>query len=174
MKKNGKHPTESLWWSYAYLLLVAGIIVLLDQVSKLVVRNYLNIGEVWVPWEALVDYAVIVHTWNTGMTFGILRGTNGLFIAISEIIGISILFLYPRLIYGRNVVIVGLGLGLILGGAAGNLIDRVVIGYVTDIFMLANFPVFNLADASIVVGAIILSMSLIFNTADSELEAPQA
>lgn len=158
--------TESNWWSYTYLLLVAGMVVLVDQVLKLLVRNYLNIGEVWVPWDEWVDYAVIVHTWNTGMSFGLLRGTNGLFIAISEIVCISILFLYPRLIHQRNVVAVGLGLGLILGGAAGNLIDRVVIGYVTDMFMIANLPVFNLADASIVIGAVILSLSLIFDTAD--------
>jgi signal peptidase II len=158
-----KSSIERYWWSYAYMLMLAGVVFLVDQASKLFVRNYLDLGEVWIPWETLGDYAVIVHTWNTGMTFGFLRGTNGLFIAISEIVCICILFLYPRLIHQHNALVVGLGLGLILGGAAGNMIDRVAIGYVADIFMIDNFPVFNLADASILIGAVILSLSLIFD-----------
>jgi signal peptidase II len=52
---------------------------------------------------------------------------------------------------------------LILGGAAGNLIDRVAVGYVTDIFLIANLPVFNLADFCIILGALFLAMALIFD-----------
>lgn len=159
-----KRLIEQYWWDYAYLLILAGIVILLDQAAKLMVRDYLEVGEAWIPWEALGDYAVIVHTWNTGASFGFLKGTNGLFIAISEIIIICILFLYPRLIHRRNKMVIGLGLGLILGGAVGNLIDRVLIGYVTDIFLFYNLPVFNLADISVFLGALILSLGLIFNS----------
>jgi signal peptidase II len=61
-------------------------------------------------------------------------------------------------------MVIGLGLGLILGGAIGNLIDRVLIGYVTDIFLFYNLPVFNLADISVFLGALILSLGLIFDS----------
>jgi signal peptidase II len=154
---------DRLKWGYAYLLILAGLVVIVDQVAKLLVREYLAIGEAWFPWEAISDYAVIVHTWNTGATLGVLRGTNGLFIAISEIACIVILFIYPRIIKQRNILPIGLGLGLILGGAAGNLIDRVAVGYVTDIFLIANLPVFNLADFCIILGALFLAMAMIFD-----------
>ncbi len=151
-------------WGYAYLLILAGLVIVIDQVAKLLVREFLAVGEAWIPWEWVSDYAVIVHTWNTGATLGILKGTNGLFIAVSEIACIAILFLYPRIIQRRNILPIGLGLGLILGGAAGNLIDRVAVGYVTDIFLIDNLPVFNLADFSIILGAVILALVLIFDT----------
>lgn len=153
---------DRLKWGYAYLLILAGLVITLDQVSKLLVRENLAVGEAWILWEWLSDYAVIVHTWNTGATLGILRGTNGLFIAVSEIACIAILFLYPRIIQRRNILSMGTGLGLILGGAAGNLIDRVAVGYVTDIILIANLPVFNLADFCIILGALFLALTLIF------------
>lgn len=159
---------ERYWWGYAYLLLIAGTVVALDQGTKIWVRDFLTVGEAWAPWEAISDYLVIVHTWNTGMTLGILKGTNGLFIAISEIVCVTILLLFPRLVHQRNIIFIGLGLGLILGGAAGNLIDRVAIGYVTDVFLITNFPVFNLADVSIILGAIVLSLVLIFDQREPE------
>lgn len=155
--------TNRILWGYLYLFLLAGIVILLDQGVKLLVRSALSVGESWMPWEAISDYAVIVHTWNTGMTLGILKGTNGLFIALSEIICILIIFLYPGLIRYRDIRVIGLGLGLILGGAVGNLIDRLVVGYVTDIFLVNLLPVFNIADLAIFIGAVILALGLIFD-----------
>ena len=163
-----KAESERYLWGYLYLLLVAIVVIALDQGMKLLVRANLNVGGTWTPWEWLSDYAVIVHTWNTGMTLGFLKGTNGLFIALSEIICISILLLFPTIIRKRNTLTIGLGLGLILGGAAGNLIDRVFIGYVTDIFLVTYLPVFNLADLSVLFGAFILSFGLIFDNQEGE------
>lgn len=160
---------ERYLWGYVYLFLVAGIVIIFDQTTKLLVRMQLGVGESWMPWEAIGDIVVVVHTWNTGMTLGLLQGTNGLFIALSEIICILIIFLYPSLIRYRDIRVVGLGLGLILGGAIGNLIDRLAVGYVTDIFMVNLLPVFNLADIAIFIGGAILAFSLIFDQQDKSV-----
>jgi signal peptidase II len=86
-----------------------------------------------------------------------ISNANGLIIAVSEIVILAILFLIPRMSAGRYIVWVGLGAGLLLGGAIGNLIDRVALGYVTDVIYLSYLPVFNLADICILVGIIILA-----------------
>jgi signal peptidase II len=91
------------------------------------------------------------------MLFGMVSNANGLIIAVSEIVILSVLFFYPGMSAGRNIVWVGLGAGLLLGGAIGNLIDRVVLGYVTDVIYLSYLSVFNLADICILVGIIILA-----------------
>ncbi len=103
------NQNERYLWGYVYLFLVAGIVIVFDQATKILVRSELGVGESWMPWEAISDIAVVVHTWNTGMTFGFLQGTNGLFIALSEIICILIIFLYPSLIRHRDISVVGLG-----------------------------------------------------------------
>lgn len=151
---------KSYYWDYAFLLIVAALIVCLDQGSKLFVRTVLQPGESWMPLSGLSAYVRFVHSVNTGMAFGFLRNTNGLFIALSEIACIVILLLYPSLNRRWDGLLFGLGLGLVLGGAAGNLVDRAFLGYVTDIFLVNLFPVFNLADVSILIGVVLIGVSL--------------
>jgi signal peptidase II len=153
--------TKRSYWEYAYLLVIAGIALCLDQGSKLWVRATIPAGETWAPLAALSPYARFVHSGNTGMALGIARSMNGLFIALSEIACISILVLYPYLIRRGDALLLGAGFGLVLGGAAGNLIDRVLLGYVTDILLLNLFPVVNLADLSILAGAVLIATGLL-------------
>lgn len=153
-----KNPgVSSQLWNYAYLLIVAGIVVCFDQATKIAVRSLLPAGESWAPWVNLEPYIKFVHSWNSGMMLGMISNANGLIIAVSEVVILAILFLYPKMSAGRNIVWVGLGAGLLLGGAIGNLIDRVVLGYVTDVIFLSYLPVFNLADICILAGIIILA-----------------
>jgi len=150
-----------LLWDYAYLLIVAGIVLCFDQATKIAVRSLLPAGESWVPWINLEAYIRIVHSWNSGMILGMIGGANGLIIAVSEIVILAILFLYPRMSEGRSIFWVGLGAGLLLGGTIGNLIDRVLLGYVTDLIFLSYLPIFNLADVCILVGMIILAVTFL-------------
>jgi signal peptidase II len=131
-------------------------VVCFDQASKIAIRSLLPAGETWAPWTNLEPYLKIVHSWNTGIFLGMVSNANGLIIAVSEVVILAILFLYPRMSEGRNIVWVGLGAGLLLGGAIGNLIDRVLLGYVTDVMLLSYLPVFNLADVCLLAGMIIL------------------
>lgn len=131
--------------------LIAAAVFLFDQFTKSLVRNNLALGESWPSEDWLVK---ITHVTNSGAAFGILQG-QGLFLTVTAVIAIgAIIFYYafPPLEHG----LLRLALGLQLGGAAGNLVDRLRFGEVTDMFHFPHYPAFNIADSSIVVGLIIL------------------
>lgn len=132
--------------------LVAATVLGLDQLTKTIVRNGLAIGESWPNDDWLVK---ITHVTNTGAAFGILQG-QGVFLTITAIVAIAAIFFYyafPPLEHG----LLRIALGLQLGGAAGNLIDRVRLGHVTDFFHFPHYPAFNIADSSIVVGLFVIA-----------------
>ncbi len=136
-------------------LSVAGFVVVFDQLSKWVVTQNLVLGErvdllpifSWVRWH------------NDGAAFSILSGGSGwqLWFFVILAIGFAGFILYElrRLPVGHWVM--GLAYGLIMGGALGNMIDRITTGYVVD-FVLVHygdyyFPAFNVADSSLTIGA---------------------
>ena len=133
------------------LVLALAIVFSLDQVTKAVVRHNLLLGES-VPSDGFIR---ITHTFNTGSAFGLFSGQT-FFLILASFAGIGILLL----VYRHNPVpslLLRLSLGLQLGGALGNLIDRLRMGHVTDFVDVGSWPVFNVADASIVVGIVILA-----------------
>jgi signal peptidase II len=144
--------------TYAFLFVVAGILVALDQWTKSLVRNNLAMGTMWSPWDWLMPYARIVHWSNTGVAFGMFQNQNELFALLAFIVSIVIIYYFPRV--SPNDWIIRLALGIQLGGAVGNLIDRVLIGHVTDFVSVGSFAVFNVADASITVGVIVLLLGI--------------
>ncbi|NPV84652.1 MAG: signal peptidase II [Anaerolineae bacterium] len=144
--------------AYAYLVLLAGAIVFLDQLTKSWVRNTLAHGEVWMPWAWLAPYARVVHWSNTGVAFGMFQGAGQVFTVLAMIVSAFIIFYYPRVPAGDWSL--RLALGMQLGGAVGNLIDRLQIGHVTDFISVGNFPVFNVADSSITLGVAILLLGV--------------
>jgi len=145
---------------YLVLFLIAGTIVLLDQVSKYILRTNLPIGMVFHPEWTLSQYARIVHWMNTGAAFGIFQNMNIVFTVLSIIVSGVIIYYFPQV--PREDWLVRLALGLLLGGAVGNLIDRLHQGYVTDFLSVGNFPVFNVADASISLGVAILFIGMLW------------
>ena len=141
---------------YAILFSIAGAVVLLDQITKQIVRTNLPLGQVFHPELWLSRYVRIVHWYNTGATGGLLQGMNALFSVIAFIAAGVILYYFPRV--PRTERLLRLALGLFLGGALGNLIDRLLLGYVTDFISVGNFAL-NIADASIALGAVSLSIT---------------
>jgi signal peptidase II len=139
-----------------YLILagLAGTAVALDQWTKYLVRVRLELGEIWVPWDWLAPYARIVHWNNTGAAFGLFQSGGLVFTIVAFVVSLAILYYYPRVPAGQ--VPLRLALALQLGGAIGNLIDRLALGTVTDFISIGTFPVFNLADASISIGVAVL------------------
>ena len=135
-----------------FLLIQLGIFVFLaDQFSKYLVREFLFLYES-VPREGFLR---ITHTFNTGSIFGLFQGYNTPLILVS-FIGVAVLvLLYRSQRYPTGLL--RLSLGLQLGGAFGNLLDRVRLGHVTDWVDVGPWPVFNVADASIVTGLVILA-----------------
>jgi signal peptidase II len=142
--------------SYFFLFLVAGIIVALDQYSKWVVRTQLPLGEMWLPssMEGLLPYARIVHWYNKGAAFGMFQGLNAVFATLAIVIIGFIIYYYPRV--DPEDWWLSLAMCLQLGGAAGNLVDRLTFGQVTDFISVGTFPVWNVADMSITLGVVTL------------------
>ena len=137
----------------------AALVVALDQLSKAwVVRHLPAYTPVdWIPQLASLFSFTFVK--NTGVAFGLFPQLGGIFTILSACVILAIL-IFQRAIAGADVWLYG-GLGLVTGGALGNLIDRLTRGYVVD-FIDVNFwpfrqwPVFNVADSAIVVGVTIL------------------
>lgn len=143
---------------YLGLGLMAGVIVALDQWTKSLVEANIPFGGFWSPWPWLTHYARIVHWKNTGAAFGILQDFGGVFTILAIIVSIAILYYFPQV--PRQDRIMRLAMGLQLGGALGNLVDRLTQGYVTDFISLGNFAVFNIADASISSGVAVLIIGI--------------
>ena len=155
---NLNEKTKKHLKSYLILLPIAGLIVLLDQWTKAIVRMNLEFGDVWSPFEWLTPYARIVHWYNTGVAFGMFQDKNLLFSVLVFLISLSILIFYPKLT--EDDWFLRIALSLQLGGSIGNLIDRLTVGHVTDFISVGNFPVFNIADSCITVGAFIMIIGL--------------
>jgi signal peptidase II len=133
------------------------------------VRANLGLTEIWSPWEWLEPYARIVHWKNTGAAFGMLQGFGDVFTVLAILVSIAILFYFPQVPARERTL--RLAMGLQLGGAVGNLIDRVTIGWVTDFISVAFLPVFNIADFSITTGVVVLILGVWIKERQKEKEA---
>jgi signal peptidase II len=132
------------------LLQLAALIFLVDQFTKFLARELLSYGESFPRY----GFFRITHTQNTGSAFGLFPDQNTALILVA-FLGITILaLLYRNLRPTTNLL--RLSLGLQMGGAAGNLIDRLLLGHVTDFVDIGPWPVFNVADSSIVTGLVML------------------
>lgn len=144
--------------SYSVLIPTAGVLIALDQWTKAIVRQNLELGEMWMPLEWLSPYARIVHWYNTGVAFGMFQDKNLLFSILALTISVFLIIFYPKLT--EEDWFLRIALGMQLGGSLGNLIDRLTVGHVTDFVSVGNFPVFNIADASISVGVAVMILGL--------------
>ncbi len=146
---------------YAFLIGGAAIIIFVDQWTKGLVRSNLAIGEVYRPEFWLTQYARILHWTNTGAAFGMFQNLSIVFTILPFIISGAILYYFPQV--PRQEILMRLALVMQLGGAIGNLIDRLTLGHVTDFISVGNFAVFNVADASISGGVALLMLSIYLN-----------
>jgi len=140
------------------LVQLAALIFVLDQFSKFLVRDQLQLRESF-PADGFFRFT---HTFNTGSAFGIFRDQNTPLILVS-FLGIAILIMIYRS-QRMPTGLLRLSLGLQIGGAMGNLVDRLRLGHVTDFVDVGAWPIFNVADASIITGLVILAY--IFSIAD--------
>ena len=155
------------------LLGVAGISVALDQWTKWWVRENIEYGGQWLP-EGLMwlsPYARIVHWYNSGAAFGMFQNGNLVFTILAFIVIGAILYYYPSV--EADDWTLKLAMGLQLGGAVGNLIDRLVMQKVTDFISIWTFPVFNIADASISVGVAVLLLGVWLKEREEKMKAAQ-
>lgn len=150
------------WRDYIGLLILAGLLLLLDQWTKNLVRANVPTGSDWLPeglsW--LMPYARVRHWHNTGAAFGLFQGGSVIFSILAVIVAGFILYYYPHV--SKKDWWFRLALALQFSGALGNLIDRLSFkGQVTDFISLGKFAIFNLADSYISVGTGILLLGVL-------------
>ena len=145
---------------YWRIIAIAVVIVALDQWTKSLVRANIPMGSQWLPesLQWLMPYARVVHWSNTGAAFGMFKDGSMVFTVLAFIVIGLILYYYPQVESADWPL--RLAMSMQLGGAAGNLIDRLTIGRVTDFISVGKFAVFNVADACISVGAAILFLGV--------------
>jgi signal peptidase II len=139
------------------VFLVIVIVIALDQITKLLIMTHIG------PVESIriFPFLHIVHVQNTGAAFGSFKSLGStFFIVISMVAIVFVMYLLMKNAYNQ------FGLSLVLGGAIGNLIDRLLYGKVIDFidFFIGNFhwPAFNVADSALTIGiAVILLTSLL-------------
>ncbi len=146
---------------WALFLGVAAVVLSLDQVSKHLVLSRLPVGGAWNPIPVLQPFFTITHVTNTGAAFGLFQDWGTLFAIIAVLVVIGMVVFYRYL--PPDAMRLRVSLGLQLGGALGNLVDRVRLGTVVDFIDFKFWPVFNLADTAIVCGVSILAIYLLFS-----------
>lgn len=155
-------------WRGFLLPAVAVLTLVVDRISKWVVMDSLKLGESWNPVAALERWVSLTYVTNTGAAFGLFPDHGVIFMVIAVVVIAAIIFYY-RYLPGDQ-WLVQISLGLQLGGALGNLVDRLRYGHVIDFIDFKVWPVFNVADSSVFVGAVILAFYLLRHGEDWELE----
>jgi signal peptidase II len=147
---------------------IAAAIICLDQFTKILVRSNLELGE---EWRHSFGMLKIIYVVNSGAAFGILQGQTP-FLIITSLFGLAAIvlyYVYPPMDHG----LVRVALGMQLGGAAGNLIDRVRLGEVTDFVHFGSFPTFNVADASISTSIVVVLLFFMLQETGVQRPPPQ-
>jgi signal peptidase II len=144
---------------WLFLLGVAVLVIVADQIAKAYVSAHLALYSSWMPLHFLEPVFRFTHVHNTGAAFGLFPEGGSIFLVIAVIISSFIIYFYRQL--PAEAWLVRLALGLQLGGALGNVIDRVHRGYVIDFMHLEHWPVFNVADSCIVLGVVLLALEML-------------
>ncbi len=148
----GMHPSRRAVLALGLALAV----FVVDQGLKALVEGSMRVGE---SVEVVPGFLSLTHIKNDGGAFGILGGSQVVLLAGSAIAVAVVLWM---LLSGEPSAPTALGCGLILGGAAGNLLDRLSTGEVTDYVHFSFWYIFNAADAAITVGVVLLLISVLW------------
>ena len=163
--KTDKREVSLGWW-----YLIALIVLVLDQLTKTWVIAEFYLGQ----REIITSFFNLVHVHNYGAAFSFLSDAGGwqrwFFAALSAVVSAVIVVWISRLPKTRWIE--SLALALILGGALGNLYDRLVLGYVVDFLDFhwsgSHFPAFNVADSGITMGAVLLMLDMFITDQDTQ------
>jgi signal peptidase II len=135
--------------AFARAALVAGIVLVLDQVTKHTIAAGIAVGDE----RKILPGLKLVHLRNSGVAFSIFSG-GGALVLVFTLVALAVLLVYFARRPERPML--WLPTGMLVGGAVGNLIDRIASGAVTDFIKLPHWPAFNVADMSITFGVLVL------------------
>ncbi len=155
----------------ALMFVFSGLLVILDQWSKFMAMKYLS-GQPAVPiWPDVFELRYL-DKGNSGVAWGLLSGQMRIIIPLTCLTMLLIVVMLLRSDLRRSKMF-NISLAMILGGGVGNLIDRVTFGTVVDFlyFKYIDFPIFNVADCFVVIGAMLLFVYLLFMCKDEDLSS---
>ena len=139
--------------------IIVAVLFALDQITKTYVKNNLPLGQ---SNEVIQDFFYFTHVENTGAAFGILKNGRYFIIILTKIISFVLIYVMIK----NKSKILRLAISIVLGGALGNFIDRLLYGKVTDFLDFYifgyDYPVFNVADICVYIGTILLAIYIIF------------
>jgi len=136
---------------------VAATLIGLDRLTKWWAAGHLKLGE---PHPLIGEGIRLTRLHNVGGAFGAFPGSGGVFTGVS--IGVSAVIIVVLVLRRDLSLLFRFGMAVVLAGAIGNLIDRLANGYVLDFFEIRGFPVFNLADACVTIGAGLIIIYVLF------------
>ena len=169
---------------FRIFLITAAIVITVDHLTKWIIRTTMHVNQTV---EVLGNFFTISFIYNTGIAFGIFNRSNSTaktpILIIVSIVALGII-LYIFYSLPKNIKLSGLSMGLIFGGAIGNIIDRIVRGKVVDFFdvdffdinipklgiHMTRWPTFNIADSAVLVGIIMLFIIIIIHGGKTEGE----
>jgi len=154
-----RRQTKARWWRFGIL---AAVVLVLDQVAKIVVRASLE------PRESIAVFPgfSISRVSNEGIAFGFFPGRQAV-VAVLTVVALSAIAVALAGLVSRN-ALVAAGAGMLVGGSLGNLIDRLAHGAVTDFLDFTRWPAFNLADCAITIGAVLIVIGLMQDGEEDE------
>ena len=168
-----------------FILIVAALVIALDQVSKYMVATSLPLGGAWSPLSGTFPPFRVVYVTNTGVTFGLFKVTRLISVGIAVAVT-GVIIIYARHLRSDQ-KLTCVALGLMLGGALGNVIDRIRLGYVIDFIDVGisttRWYTSNVADIAIVSGVILLGLATLLDerkqrrrkrTSADSVKTPQA
>lgn len=154
-------------------VVLAVCVFLLDQITKRWIRQTLGPLPGREQITLLGDWLTLVYYRNTGVAFGLFQNLSPLFIVTSLLICTGLIYFYMTRLPAANRW-VQLSIGLVLGGALGNVADRIMLNYVVDFISIGWWPVFNVADSAVTIGIVILASYLLLDDAAIEAEPDPA
>lgn len=148
--------------------IIALVIVLFDQLTKWLIVSYMSLGQ---SITVIENFLYITSHRNRGAAWGILQGQMWFFYIITVIVVVILVMYIQRL--PKQQRLMGIGLGLMLGGAIGNFIDRIfrkeVVDFINTYIFTYDFPIFNIADSALVIGVgLILILTLLEGKQEKE------
>ena len=140
-----------------HTILLALFIVVIDQLFKFYIQTHMALG---MSIPVIQDVFHITYILNPGAAFGLFENQTAFFVIIAVCMVVAAICLYPRI--PEQYRLLRFATGLVVGGAMGNVIDRIKTGYVVDFFDFRIWPIFNIADVGIVCGVGCILFTIIY------------
>ena len=165
-------PTGSFWFEvtssphkFIPLLLIMFLIAVSDQIVKAVIVNQLRLYD---SINVIPGILSIMRIHNSGIAFGLFPGMPDVFSVVTLISILAVFYFYASV--SPRTILLTAACGLIMGGATGNLIDRVRFGYVVDFIDFSFWATFNIADSAVSIGVALLMISFFRGEKGAELD----